>query len=387
MPSYLDYACIGKPSISTIEAMKYEINSFLEWNQPGTLRTLELFEKMEECRNKVAQLVNVKPENIALMNNTTQSLGVLASLIPINSNENIIIPDIEFMSASIVWRERQKRIGFEIRSLKTFGGKFSKDDIQRVMDENTRVIMISSVQEVSGFRADLKELMSLAKDRGAWLLVDGIQEVGVLEVNLNVTPVHAYCAGGHKWLGNPFGLGFMYLSPELREELKPSYVGYLGLQEPKVGWNDYLKNRERTPFDRFDIMNEARVYESGGTPPWLAAVGLTHAITAIHHEGIIKIQEKVFELHDHLRDHLRRIGLKKYILGHGRDEFQSGILTFSLPGGLPQEEYLLQKLSKNDVFVSLRSISGIGGIRVSPYYTNTLEDIDRLVEITEGFLN
>jgi cysteine desulfurase/selenocysteine lyase len=386
MSHYLDYACIGRPAPETLTAITNAVHALQQWNQDGTTRTIALFEEVERCRRKIAGFMGVESKNITLVNNTTHGLGIIASSMSINSHENILIPDIEFMSASVVWKQRQKEVGFTIRPVHTKNGIVSINDFEQAIDQQTKAIIVSSVQEVSGYRVDMKQLMELAQAYNAFLLVDGIQEAGILKVNIMDQPVHAYCAGGHKWLGNPFGIGFMYLSTELMDQLSPQYVGYLALREPESGWDDYLQSRKRSPFDDLAVLNEAKKFESGGTPNWLGALGLYQSATFIEQQKISQIEMKVRKLQKYLRQQLIRIGLGEYILGDDRDKFQSAILTFGLPEGIEQEERLLQELLKEQVFVSLRSISGIGGIRVSPYFTNSTVDIERLVDVTEQFL-
>jgi cysteine desulfurase/selenocysteine lyase len=383
---YMDNACIGRPANTTLEVISNAVRQLGHWESSGTTRTLDLFEEVEKTRKSIAQFLHVDAKNIALINNTTHGLGVLASLIDLEATDNILVPDIEFISSALVWRQAQHRIGFEIRSVKTKKGKVTIKDFENHMDENTKVIMTSSVQEVSGYRLDVKALMELAQSNNTYLLIDGIQEVGALQVNLSKTPIHAYCSGGHKWLGNPFGLGFMYVDPTICTELMSHYDGYFSLNEPENGWESYLQSRQRSPFDSLQSTQAAKKFETGGTPNWLGAVGLRSAVEYIEGYGIKEVERKVLELNHTLRSNLRRLNLWDFILGGEESKNHSGILTYSLPGGIEQERQLLNQLEKERVYVSLRSISEIGGIRVSPNFLNTTEDIQRLSEITESFL-
>jgi cysteine desulfurase/selenocysteine lyase len=383
---YMDNACIGRPAQSSLEVIANAVKQMGSWDSSGTARTLDLFEEVEKTRKSIAQFLHVDARNIALMNNTTHGLGVLASLIHLEATDNILIPDIEFVSSALVWRQAQHRIGFEIRSVKTQQGIVTIEDFKNIMDGNTKVIMTSSVQEVSGYRLDVKALMELAQSNNTLLLIDGIQEAGALHVNLSETPVHGYCSGGHKWLGNPFGLGFMYVHPSICTEFIPHYEGYLSLDEPENGWESYLQSRQRSPFDSLQLTKDAKKLETGGTPNWLGAIGLRSGIEVIEGYGITEVERKVLELNHTLRSNLKRLNLGDFILGGEDFKNHSGIITFSLPGGIEKERKLLNQLEKEGVYVSLRSISEIGGIRVSPNCLNTLEDIQRLSEITESFL-
>jgi cysteine desulfurase/selenocysteine lyase len=383
---YMDNACIGRPAPSSLEVMANAVKQMVSWDSSGTTRSLDLFEEVEKTRKSIAQFLHVNTRNIALINNTTHGLGILASLIELEAADNILIPDIEFISSALVWRQAQQRIGFEIRSVKTNKGKVTVEDFENYMDGNTKVIMTSSVQEVSGYRLDVKALMELAQSNNIYLLIDGIQEAGALQVNLSEAPVHAYCAGGHKWLGNPFGLGFMYVHPTICTQLMPHYEGYLSLDEPENGWESYLQSRQRSPFDSLLSTQDAKKFETGGTPNWLGAIGLRSAIEFIEEYGIVEVERKVLDLNHTLRSNLKRLNLWDFIIGGEEPKTHSGITTYSLPGGIEEERKLLNLLEKERVYVSLRSISEIGGIRVSPNFLNTTEDIQRLSEITESFL-
>jgi len=382
----MDHASMGRPMQATVEAVRRSLRRLEEHKRPGTELTLGLMREVEEAKKALARLLTVSPENVALVENTTQGLGLLATSVPLKPGDNVVVPDIEFLSAVLVWRRVEEIIGIEIRPARTRGGQVRIEDLRRVMDRRTRIVVMSAVQEVSGDRVDLDSLGELADTYGAYLVVDGIQEVGALRRNLSEAPIHAYCAGGHKWLGSPFGLGFMYVHPTLLEVCQPAFYGYFNLIEPKHGWDMYLQSRERSAFDKLEMIGGAARLESGGMPNWLGAVGLRHAIENILRWEPQNIEDHVLWLNRLLRDGLSQLRLESCVLGRQEPEHWSAIVTFGLPGGLRQERRLLKKLERENVFVSLRSVAGIGGIRASPYVENTPDDVEILLNIVEGHL-
>lgn len=382
----MDHASVGRSVPATVEAIQRSLSKLQGHRGTGTGLTLDLVEEVEEAREAASRLLSVPLRGVALVENTTQGLGLLATSILLESGDNVVVPDIDFLSAALVWRRRAERNGIEVRPVKTKAGCVTIEDFAEAINNRTRVVVTSSVQEVSGDRIDLGALMELCEFHDAYLIVDGIQEAGVLERDLSLTPVHAYCSGGHKWLGSPFGLGFMYLHPDLLEACTPAFYGYFNLLEPDQGWSPYLESRGRSPFDDLPPSREARIFESGGMPNWLGAVGLRCAIEGILKRGLASIEAHVLELGEHLRNGLGQLGLDRYLLGRDAPEHQSAIVTFSLPGGLPQERSLLRALEEEQVFVSLRSVSGVGGVRVAPHVSNTPEDIDLLLKITASHL-
>lgn len=382
-PVYLDHAAMGLPSSATIAAVSRLMESLASPDLTGTQRSLELFEAVERARRQAAALVNVDPSCVLLVENTSRGLGLVASSLPLADGDNILVDDLEFLSATVSWRSVSRRLRVEIRPVKTEGGRVLPQDFARVADSRTRVLIISSVQEVTGFRCDLKAFGHLAKDLDAVLVVDGIQEAGAMHVDLRETPVDAYCAGGSKWLRSPFGLGFLYVSSELLSRLSPPTFGYLALTEPEVGWQAYLQSPERTPFDPLPELQDARRLSSGGMPNGLGAVALEQAIRETCELGTRETNIRISRLRTLLVRELFQSGADVRAFedmplpeGHG-----SGIVCFGLKEGMDAEVKLWSELLKAKIQVSLRYTSGIGGIRVSLHYDNTAEDVQALLEV------
>ncbi|WP_408011092.1 aminotransferase class V-fold PLP-dependent enzyme [Pseudalkalibacillus sp. A8] len=381
---YLDYASMGITSNETIKTIERMMRKLVlsSGNITGTDRTFELLGVYEETRETIARFLDTTSQQIALINNTTHGLGLIATSLSLKKTDHILVPDIEFISLALVWRRLQKKIGFKIREIPTRKGTIDIKDILDRADEHTRVIVLSAVQEVSGHRIDLDQFSQFTKKNDIFLIVDGIQECGVHKVN--VSAADAYIVGGHKWLGSPFGLGFMYLSRRLINQVDPAYDGYFNLEEPIGGWERYLQSRNRHILDNHVVKNEARKFEPGGMPNFTGALGLNCAIKNLDME---QVEEKVKVLNRVFRDNLRSMNLENFILGNKSIKHRSGILTLSLSGGFEEEKKLLATLRKHDIQTSLRSIAGVGGIRFSFYFPTTIDDINRTSEIIEHLRN
>lgn len=383
--SYLDNACMGKVHEKVVEQIEAFLKYLSNISSPPTQVTVEMYNFMTNAREESAKLLGVTPDEIAVVESTSHGLGLIVSSIPIRKEENVLICDLEFFASSLCWKSRQEDIGFEIRKVKTKQGEVKVDDFEVAIDKKTRAIVISAVQEINGFRCDIKALSRLAREYGCYLIVDGIQEIGALKVDLSNLDIDFYCAGGHKWLRNPFGAGILYINRKHIDRLKPSFYGYFNTVEPEMGWQAYLESPLRTPYDHFDILTKAQKFETGGTSNIIGSIGLYENIKIIQDYGIENIENKVKELGRYLIGGLNEIGLQT--VSSIKPQNMSGIITFNLPGGVSQEKELCKKLEREGVFVSLRYTSGIGGIRVSPHYYNSTDDIDRLLNITEDFIN
>ncbi len=380
--AYLDNACMGLVSGKVIAAVKESADQFSHMTVPPTQFTVGINESADKSRKSIAKLFNVNSEEICLVENTTHGLGLIAQSLPLRSSDNIIICDLEFISDVLCWRKRQQELGFEIRRVKTENGQLTLDDFIRAADRRTRAIVVSSVQEINGYRTDIKALAKFAKQCGAYLIVDGIQEAGALKVDLKDMGVDVYCTGGHKWLRNPFGTGFMYIRGDLLGDLEPGFYGYFNAVTPDGNWQAYLESPKRSPFDPLVITQSASKFETGGTFNCLGITGLNKNIELILDYGIVNIEKQIRKLNHYLYQGLKERKLQ--ILSSNIDIHSSGICTFHLEEGISKERELVSRAHEAGIIISLRYVSGIGGIRISPHYYNSKEEIDRLFECIDG---
>jgi cysteine desulfurase / selenocysteine lyase len=380
---YLDHACLGRPTPQTLAAVRQAAASIAAPGAAGTARTMGLLEAVEAARQSVGRLIRSAPNNILLIENTTQGVGWIASSLPVQAGDNVLVADIEFMGAALVWRHIARRVGVEIISVPTSNGRVLPQHFAAKANARTRAIMVGAVQEVSGFRTDLGALQEIASHCGAALIVDGIQEVGAVPVDLEKCPVDAYCAGGHKWLRSPFGTGFAFIHPRLLERLDPPFCGYLALQEPEIGWDHYMELEDRSAYDPLAEINDARRLATGGIPNWLGAVALGHAAEEFLQLGVHNVWQRILHLRSRLADGLAGLG---FPLTGDRSNGISGMVCFRSGGEVEQDRALHSALTASRVFVSLRYISGVGGLRVAVHENNTDADVDALLEVASHFV-
>jgi cysteine desulfurase/selenocysteine lyase len=383
--TYLDNACMALVDKRVMGRVREVLTELEDISYSSTQLVIDLYSYYEKARNEAAKLIGAGTEEVALVESTTHGLGLVASSLPLKREDNILICDLEFLPTTLSWYKKQRDVGFEIRQVTTIGGKVNISDFEKLIDKNTRVISISSVQEINGYRADIKQLGELARDKNIFLIVDGIQEVGALDVDLSKMNVHAYCTGGHKWLRNPLGMGFLYVNKNILDIMEPDFYGYFNLKDPEGGWGEYLQSPKRSPFDKFQIKNTAQKFETGGSGNYIGALGLYENIKTINDYGIKNIETKIMELNSELEKGLSLIDSVRFA-SDLQPGSRSGITTFNLIKGILLEKELAEYLEKRGIFISLRYTSGVGGIRVSPHYYNTKDDIFNFLNAVEIFL-
>ena len=384
MTTYLDTACMGRAAPEVMAALRSTLDLIESAGRPPTDLTLDLYAHYQRARQRIAELVHVDADDIALVESTSHGLGLVAAALDLRSGDNVLACDLEFFPTTLCWTARRRDTDLEVRRVDTVGGRVRVDDFAARLDDRTRAIVVSSVQEINGFRVDLAALSDLTRSSGCLLIVDGVQEVGALEVDLSRVDVDAYCAGGHKWLRSPFGLGFLYVAPALAARLEPPFYSYFNAADPEGGWGCYLASPERSPFDDLPLRDCTQKFETGGTGNYLGALALAESVGLILAEGPAAIEARVLELQAYLAARLAGLGLANSYPTEPRH--RAGITSFQLPGGPAQECALGDALAAQDIYVSVRYTSGVGGVRVSPHTYNDEADIDRLVEATEHFL-
>lgn len=381
---FLDAACVSLAPRQAAEAIRKFLDiALLCPEKSSTLHHITMDEMRAEARPQVARLINADEDEIALMESTTQGLSVAANALPIESGDRVLLCDLEFLQVAVPWCQKQKQGGIEIDLVPNRNGEIHVEDIAERIDSRTKVLAISSVQWSNGFRCDLKAISRLCRDRNVWLIVDAIQHLGAMPLDVKETPVDMLACGGHKWLNSPFGAGFLYIRRDLLSELQPALSGYLSLETPEGGWGNYFQTPSITPLRDYSFVDEARRFETGGTANYPGAIGLAASLKLINEIGTANIAERIHQLTDHLIAGLQTLGVEVVtpLASHNR----SGIVTFSA-GEAKENLALMERLLDENVLVSVRYTSQVGGVRASCHFYNDFEDLDRLLNLIENSL-
>lgn len=307
-----------------------------------------------------AKLIGVEKSEIALVQNTSTGLNIVANMLECPKNSNVVTTDMEFPSVVYPWL-RKKR-GVELRYVKSVGGRVLVEDVERAVDDHTVAVAISHVEYVNGFRNNLKSLAKIAHEHGAYLVVDAIQSLGVMPVDMKRDDVDFLTASCYKWLLGPAGAGYLYVRKGLIEKFEPPFAGWASVRSQVFDTIDFWDIR------RLQLSPTASRFEIG-SPSFVSFVGAAVAIQLLLDIGIKRIQRRVLGLTDLLINSVRDLGFQ---LTTPEDrECRSGIVHFL--ADKPQEKE--EKLRRNGIIISARS----NGLRVAPHFYNTEEEIELLI--------
>jgi cysteine desulfurase/selenocysteine lyase len=354
---YLNHAALSPPPLKTIEAVTAHMRDVAE---NGTLHYRSWMTVKERARMLAAEMLCARPEQVAFMRNTSDALSTVANGLKWRDGENVVTFRREFPSNVYPWLRLRDAYGVKVRFCEERDGRVDVNELIGLIDNKTRVVAISHVQYGSGFRSDLERIGRSARLHDALLVVDVIQGMGALPISVEAELIDAAAGACHKWLLAPEGVGLLFLSDRARERIQPTLVGWMSVPQPE----DY---------DNFDQAwaGDALAWETG-TGPIALIHGLEASLSLLRDTGIARIAAHLEELTDYLCERVR--GRNYKIVSSRLGGEKSQIVCIQAPGEWSPME-LYQHLKKQDIISAPRG----RGLRISPHFYNTAEDIDALV--------
>jgi selenocysteine lyase/cysteine desulfurase len=311
--------------------------------------------------------LNAADDEIAIINNTTHGITLVAEGLPWRDGDNIVTLENEFPSNLYPWMNLAS-YGVEVRQLPVEEGRVDLDRIAAACDSRTRLITISWVGYALGWRLDVAKLVQMAHDRDVLVFLDAIQGLGVFPLDVQATGVDFLAADGHKWMLGPEGAGIFYIRKEHLDRLRP--IG--------VGWNSVVQG---TDFSNIDLnLRPAAARYEGGSQNLVGMIGFAASLQTLIDFGLTPqsspIAERVLEVTDYACQRLTAIGAQ--VASCRESEQRSGIVAFSPPAGDPAE--VRRRCLANGVVLSHRG----DWLRISPHAYCNEDDIDRLMAVLQS---
>ena len=195
----------------------------------------------EQMRAKVAALLRVSSDEIAVTRNTSEGSNIIVKGIDLKPGDEVLITDHNHPSNNDSWKVRASREGFTVTSLPVRIPAASRNELigqfEKAITPKTKVVAFTHVTSTTGIQYPAKEITALAHRRGAWVHLDGAQTFGALDVNLRETGCDSYAASAHKWMMGPLEAGILYVHADRLPRIWPSIVS--------AGWTDHLKGARK----------------------------------------------------------------------------------------------------------------------------------------------
>ena len=319
-------------------------------------------------REAVQQLINAEsPDRISFQVNTTEALNIIASGLPWKSGDRVLLNDAEF-PANIYPYLNLKQSGVEIDLLLADRGVFTPETVAGALTPRTRLLALSAVQFLSGYRADLEGIGELCRRHGVVFAVDGIQAVGGIRIDVQTMRIDALAAGAQKWQMSPQGTGFLYLTEELQQRIHQAHLGWLSVNDP---WE--FRDLSQP------LASSARRYE-GGSLNMSGIHATCAAITTLLEFGPAAIEEHVLAITGRMLEAFEAIdGID--IVTPRQENRRAGIVTISA-GDREASGQLFDHLRQQSMIAAVRE----GLVRFSPHFYNSPEEVDRIADAVRLFM-
>lgn len=309
--------------------------------------------------DKLVPILGVEPGTISLHENVTLTHAIIASCYDFSGpRRKVVITDKHFPSVQYFWHAQQSR-GADIKLVETEEDplRVPLEKLLDAIDEQTLLVPLAHVLFRSAYIQNVQAIVEKAHQVGAHVILDAYQSAGVLPVEAGRSKVDFVVGGTLKWLCGGPGVAYLYVRPDLAPQLTPTITGWIAHPRPF--------NFETGPGalrdDAFRFLN--------GTPHIPALYAAEPGIDIINQVGVERIRQRSLELTRHLMNRAREHGWRVHTPED--DDERGGTVTLDVPHG-PE---VLQELLSRDILVDYRPQAGI---RASPHFYNTEQEIDHL---------
>lgn len=359
--AYLDHAAVSPLPVRTARLLHGRIAAL----QDPTLEHGDRERLFEEARERLGRLMRVPAAQIALLGNLGEAMATVANGLELGPGDEIVIPEKEFSSLVYPWLLQERR-GAKVVWVPKRGAATELDDIAAAITPRTKVVAVSDVEFLNGFRHDTAALGRLCRERGVLLAVDVTQSLGVLPADVAAWGADVAAAHGYKWLMAFHGISVLYVTEAAMARIQPTVPGRSSVRGGFASLDFAL-----------DWHPDARRYQGGG-PNWTGAAALARSLSLTEEVGIERSGAQTSALVERLLAGLAALPVT--VVSDARPEHRSSIVAFTF--GDAERDKAFQTAARDvGVVVGLRNM----GVRIACHYWNGDGDIDRLLEATREF--
>lgn len=313
-----------------------------------------------EVGDRIGAIIGAPPDSVSMHPNVTSAqMTVLSCLVPRGRRNRIVCTAMDFPSMIYLYRAHEAA-GFELVAVPAESDLSVREErIVEAIDDRTVLVAVSQVLFRSSFIVDLRPVVERAHAVGALVAADIFQAAGIIPVDVASLGVDFATGGCLKWLCGGPGNGFLYTRPDLAPALDPRFTGWVAHRAPF----DFEIDRFDRTTGAYSMMN--------GTPAIPAFYTALPGLEIIRTVGVDRIRARSIELTSYMLGLVDRYGFRSVA---SRDPSR---LAGTVAVEVPDAARVTRTLNARDFLVDHRP--GVG-IRVSPHFYNTVEEIERLFE-------
>ena len=336
-------------------------------------------ERYDAVRHKVRHFINARHvEEIIFTRGTTEAINLVASSFGrsfIQPGDEILVCETEHHSNIVPWQMMCEQRGATLKVLPCIeSSEIDMDAAERLITKNVKMIAIAHMANTTGTIHPIKEIIRLARQVGAYVLIDGAQAICHMDVNVEDLDADFYVFSGHKMYG-PTGIGILYGKLDLLSSMAPYHGG-----GDMVETVTFEKTTYQSPPLRFEA----------GTPLIAEVMGLGAAISFIQSIGKSNIESYEQKLFSYALDKMVNIpGLK--VIGSAKE--RGPIISFTIDGVHPLDlgtmlglKGIALRTGHMCAQPTLRKYGLSSMARVSFGVYNTFEDVDVFIRCLQEVL-
>ena len=313
----------------------------------------------EALRADVARILGADNDEVAVEPNVSAGLVGIASTLDFSKRPKVIVADLDFPTdghAFLAVAPRGAQVEF-VRSPDRV--RVPLELFEKAIDDRTAAVCTGHVYFTTGWIQDVRALAEICHRRGAKLIVDAYQSIGAFPFDVHASGVDYLVGGTLKWLMGGPGIAFLYARRDVADAARPSAVGWWGVADPFAFDVEHL--RPGTGARRFEY----------GTPAVAAIYAARAGIELLGEIGIPTVRARHQLLSQRLVDGARAQGWTV------RCPIESSERTAIVTLEHPEPQTAVDALRAQGVITDSRP----GLVRLSPHYFNTLEEMDRALEL------
>jgi len=316
-------------------------------------------ERNEAFRAAVADLLHAEADDVAVTTSVSQGVSGLVSALDLRGERNgIVISEYEFPTIGQIAHAQELRGAEVVHVRPDADGSIPPERFAEAIDERTALVCCTALSYRSGHRHDVAAIAEAAHQAGALVLADSYQACGAVELDVRSLGADVVTGGTVKYLLGTAGLGFMWVTPEVREALVPTQTGWFADEDIfAMSIADYSPHASARRFD-------------AGTPPVPSLYAGVAGISLVEEAGVPAIEAHIAGLVDRLLDGLDALGATVVT---PRDPRRRGPLVCIRARDVGE---LVETLAADRIVVSSREDK----LRVALHLYNVDEDVDTLLE-------
>ena len=333
-----------------------------------------------EMKPAFARLINAKPEEIAFCVGTTVGENLIVSGMDLGGG-NVVTNDLHYTASLANYLARREKHGLDVRIVKHRDWRIDIADMEKAVDENTKLISVSFVSSVNGHVEDLNKLSDLAHAHGAYLFADIIQGCGATPIDVKAMGIDFASCGMYKWLQGEHGFGFMFI----QEDLQGTVVkGTQFTGHPDLNYKPWTDSPEPNKPEFISHPSDGIAQFECSTPAVINYAAQRESFRFIEELGIDNIRAHTRALTSRLQKELPALGFSAIT----PDDAESGIRTFLHPNTEEVRAKIKRANEEGRAHISISGPNsaltvGRGGnqVRFSVSVYNNDADVDKVLEV------